>query len=69
MKNNETLNTWDAENLIDDELTDAELADAQGGHFGGIYVGAPTIITQIQIQVAAGNFGSDILQNANQTAH
>lgn len=64
MSDNETLNTWDA----DEELTDAELADTQGGCFGGVYIEPPTIINQIQIQVAAGNFGSDILQNANQTA-
>ena len=60
---------WNTDNLVGEELTDEELASVEGGsivfNFGGIY--AP-ITTQVQLQVAAGNFGSDILQAANQHA-
>jgi hypothetical protein len=69
MSHNEMINAWNSDNLIGEELSDDELADVQGGHivvnFGGIY--AP-ITTQIQIQVAAGNFGSQIYQIAHQYA-
>ena len=63
------INAWNSDNLVGEELSDDELADVQGGdivfNIGGIYV---PITTQVQIQVAAGNFGSHILQIANQHA-
>ena len=69
MNYNETLDTWNNDNLVGEELTDEELASVEGGsivvNFGGIY--AP-ITTQVQLQVAAGNFGSHILQIADQHA-
>ena len=69
MSNNEMINAWNSDNLIGEELSDDDLASVQGGdivfNIGGIY--AP-ITTQVQIQVAAGNFGSHILQVANQHA-
>jgi len=59
-------NTWDSENL--EELTDAELAEIDGGsnvlNFGYYY----PEITQVQQQYAIGNYGSTIVQIASQNA-
>jgi len=58
--------TWDTENL--EELTDAELAEIDGGsnvlNFGYY---AP-YVTQVQEQVAAYNFDSTVVQIASQNA-
>jgi bacteriocin-like protein len=59
-------NTWDTEDL--EELTDAELAEVEGGStvFNAGYY-AP-YITQVQEQVAAFNFDSTVVQIASQNA-
>jgi hypothetical protein len=65
---NDTWNT-ESDNLFAEELSDAELADVQGGsyvfNFGGVY--AP-YITQVQEQVAFGNVYSTVVQSASQNA-
>jgi len=59
-------NTWDSDNL--EELTDAELAEIDGGsyvvNFGDYY----PYITQVQQQYAIGNAYSTVVQAASQNA-
>lgn len=57
----------DSDTLDAEELSDAELTDVQGAGYGFPY--APQDILQIQEQVADGNYGSVVVQNANQTAY
>ena len=64
MRNNNTANTntWDVESDSYDveELSDAELAEAQGGFFDNI--------TQISQQYANFNVGSTVVQISIQSA-
>ena len=57
----------DSDSLDVEELSDAELTDVQGAGYGFVY--SPDEILQIQEQVANGNYGSIVVQNANQTAY
>jgi len=59
-------NTWDSDNL--EELTDAELAEVEGGSYVENYGFYYPEITQIQQQYAIGNYGSTIVQIASQNA-
>jgi len=61
-------NTWNTESDNLEELTDAELAEVEGGStvFNAGYY-AP-YITQVQEQVAEYNFGSTVVQIASQNA-
>jgi len=63
-------NNWNVESdfLDVEELSDAELTDVQGAG-GGFYFPYGEDITQVQEQFANGNYGSIVLQNANQTAY
>jgi hypothetical protein len=63
-------NTWNTESddLFAEELTDAELADVQGGSYVENYGYYIPEITQIQQQYAIGNYGSTIVQIASQNA-
>jgi len=63
-------NTWNTESddLFAEELSDAELADVQGGSYVENYGLYAPYVTQVQEQVAAYNFGSTVVQIASQNA-
>jgi bacteriocin-like protein len=59
---------WNSEDALSEELTDAELAEIQGGHNYNIYLPSVTVNNQVLVQVAALT-GGNVYQFGLQDAH